>query len=116
MRIPRISPRACRRHDKGVYTYRRGIYATASCAMMSPASTSFAMASKVVYLKRLSLLAVGILVLALVCASHGQTSAQLPTSAAINFPDLYEASIAELQDGLERGHFTSVDLVKVSMS
>jgi amidase len=28
-------------------------------------------------------------------------------------PDLYEASIAELQDGLEHGHFTSVDLVKV---
>lgn len=28
------------------------------------------------------------------------------------FPDLYEASIAELQHGLERGHFTSVDLVK----
>ncbi|KAI0260061.1 amidase signature enzyme [Gloeopeniophorella convolvens] len=27
-------------------------------------------------------------------------------------PDLYEASIAELQDGLEKGHFTSVDLVK----
>lgn len=29
-------------------------------------------------------------------------------------PDLYEASIAELQDGLQKGHFTSVDLVKVS--
>ncbi|KZW00379.1 amidase signature enzyme [Exidia glandulosa HHB12029] len=28
------------------------------------------------------------------------------------FPDLYEATIAELQDGLERRHFTSVDLVK----
>ncbi|KAH9054227.1 amidase signature enzyme [Lactarius vividus] len=27
-------------------------------------------------------------------------------------PDLYEASITELQDGLENGHFTSVDLVK----
>ncbi|KAI0030560.1 amidase signature enzyme [Vararia minispora EC-137] len=27
-------------------------------------------------------------------------------------PDLYEASIAELQDGLEKGLFTSVDLVK----
>ena len=28
-------------------------------------------------------------------------------------PDLYEASIAELQHGLEKGSFTSVDLVKV---
>ncbi|EJD52035.1 amidase signature enzyme [Auricularia subglabra TFB-10046 SS5] len=34
-----------------------------------------------------------------------------PPSRAV-FPDLYEASIAELQHGLERGHFTSVDLVK----
>lgn len=31
-----------------------------------------------------------------------------------DFPDLYEASIAELQSGLHNGHFTSVDLVKVS--
>ncbi|KAF7792934.1 hypothetical protein EIP86_004037 [Pleurotus ostreatoroseus] len=30
----------------------------------------------------------------------------------ITLPDLYEASITELQDGLEQGHFTSVDLVK----
>ena len=30
-------------------------------------------------------------------------------------PDLYEASIAELQSGLESGLFTSVDLVKVSV-
>ncbi|KAH8987948.1 amidase signature enzyme [Lactarius hatsudake] len=30
----------------------------------------------------------------------------------VQLPDLYEASIAELQDGLENGHFTSVDLVK----
>lgn len=30
------------------------------------------------------------------------------------FPDLYEASIAELQEGLEKRRFTSVDLVKVS--
>ncbi|KAF8523718.1 amidase signature domain-containing protein [Hysterangium stoloniferum] len=29
-----------------------------------------------------------------------------------SFPDLYEASIAELINGLEQGHFTSVDLVK----
>ncbi|KAI0321533.1 amidase signature enzyme [Amylostereum chailletii] len=32
--------------------------------------------------------------------------------ARAELPDLYEASIAELQEGLERGHFTSVDLVK----
>ncbi|KAG6808031.1 hypothetical protein H0H92_005635 [Tricholoma furcatifolium] len=29
-----------------------------------------------------------------------------------SYPDLYEASVAELQDGLNAGHFTSVDLVK----
>lgn len=34
-------------------------------------------------------------------------------SRTIPLPDLYEASISELQDGLERGHFTSVDLVRV---
>lgn len=33
--------------------------------------------------------------------------------APTTFPDLYEASVTELQDGLERGDFTSVDLVKV---
>ena len=27
-------------------------------------------------------------------------------------PDLYEAGVLELQDGLDAGHFTSVDLVK----
>lgn len=30
------------------------------------------------------------------------------------FPDLYEASVVELEAGLDAGHFTSVDLVKVS--
>lgn len=34
-------------------------------------------------------------------------------SNAPKFPDLYEASILELQDGLNKGFFTSVDLVKV---
>ena len=34
---------------------------------------------------------------------------------ATQFPDLYEASVVELQDGLERGDFSSVDLVKVSL-
>ena len=40
--------------------------------------------------------------------------AQRQTSIS-TFPDLYEASIAELQSGLESGLFTSVDLVKVSI-
>ncbi|KIK96877.1 hypothetical protein PAXRUDRAFT_271662 [Paxillus rubicundulus Ve08.2h10] len=31
-------------------------------------------------------------------------------------PDLYEAGIAELQQGLEKGHFTSVDLVKAYLA
>lgn len=35
-------------------------------------------------------------------------------SSNTNLPDLYEASITELQDGLDKGAFTSVDLVKVS--
>ncbi|KAF9238056.1 amidase signature domain-containing protein [Melanogaster broomeanus] len=39
-------------------------------------------------------------------------------SQSVNFqlPDLYEAGIAELQQGLERGHFTSVDLVKAYLA
>ena len=32
---------------------------------------------------------------------------------AVAFPDLYEASIAELQEGLAKGLFSSEDLVKV---
>ncbi len=32
---------------------------------------------------------------------------------ALTLPDLYEASITELQDGLQGGLFTSVDLVNV---
>lgn len=36
------------------------------------------------------------------------------SAEAFTFPDLYEASIAELQSGLQSRHFTSVDLVKVS--
>ena len=34
--------------------------------------------------------------------------------ASDKFPDLYEASIAELQHGLQNGDFSSVDLVEVS--
>ncbi|KAG8763151.1 hypothetical protein FRC12_008680 [Ceratobasidium sp. 428] len=33
-------------------------------------------------------------------------------SGNLEYPDLYEASIVELQTGLDKGHFTSVDLVK----
>jgi hypothetical protein len=39
--------------------------------------------------------------------------AQLEAFSSQDFPDLYEASIAELQEGLEKRHFTSVNLVKV---
>ena len=61
------------------------------------------------------------LVLALVWAGYGfdlkqetllaRTAGQ--AAEAGTFPDLYEASIAELQAGLDGGQFTSVDLVKV---
>lgn len=37
----------------------------------------------------------------------------LQGSTATVFPDLYEASVLELQDGLNSGTFSSVDLVKV---
>ena len=60
---------------------------------------------------RVALVAVTCLALlvALTAAQEGDVVARsTPT-----FPDLYEASIAELQAGLEKGHFTSVDLVKV---
>lgn len=33
----------------------------------------------------------------------------------VEFPDLYEASVLELQKGLDAGHFTSVHLVKVCL-
>ena len=35
------------------------------------------------------------------------------STAATVFPDLYEASVLELQAGLDAGTFSSVDLVKV---
>ena len=43
---------------------------------------------------------------------HGASlvEAHKPT---VNFPDLYEASLVELQNGLQKRQFTSVDLVKV---
>ncbi|KAH9033361.1 amidase signature enzyme [Lactarius pseudohatsudake] len=42
----------------------------------------------------------------------GGPSINPDTPYHVQLPDLYEASITELQDGLESGHFTSVDLVK----
>ena len=55
-----------------------------------------------------------VLICAWPCTASQSDSGTVPNS--VTFPDLYEASIAELQDGLEKGHFTSVDLVKVSHS
>ncbi|CAE7219337.1 unnamed protein product [Rhizoctonia solani] len=40
------------------------------------------------------------------------TSSLAPCSETSRFPDLYEASIRELECGLDNGYFTSVDLVK----
>ncbi|KAI9437995.1 amidase signature enzyme [Lactarius indigo] len=42
----------------------------------------------------------------------GGSSGGTVTPHHVQLPDLYEASIAELQHGLENGQFTSVDLVK----
>jgi len=39
----------------------------------------------------------------------GQTAGSISRA----YPDLYEASVLELQQGLDVGHFSSVDLVKV---
>jgi hypothetical protein len=51
----------------------------------------------------------------LVCLAVSLLASALATPPhSTKFPDLYEASLAELQDGLDAGHFTSVDLIKVS--
>jgi hypothetical protein len=42
-----------------------------------------------------------------------EISLVLTPQACVALPDLYEASIAELQDGLANGYYSSVDLVKV---
>lgn len=42
-----------------------------------------------------------------------ENSAAVKPVAQVEFPDLYEASVLDLQNGLDAGHFTSVDLVKV---
>ncbi len=56
----------------------------------------------------------------LTCLAITRASCSEPVSAAatakVQFPDLYEASILELQEGLDAGHFSSVDLVKVYSS
>ena len=55
-----------------------------------------------------------VLALCLASALHVRLAWALPENVArASLPDLYEASIAELQDGLEKRQFTSVDLVKV---
>ena len=41
------------------------------------------------------------------------TTLDWTVNTQIVFPDLYEASVLELQAGLDAGHFSSVDLVKV---
>ncbi|KAJ6616359.1 amidase signature domain-containing protein [Mycena sp. CBHHK59/15] len=38
------------------------------------------------------------------------------STSGVTFPDLYEATIADLQAGLDAGHFTSVDLVEAYFS
>jgi len=49
-------------------------------------------------------------VLALILLSNAQFTTDHDADV---FPDLYEASVQELQDGMDAGHFTSVDLVEV---
>ncbi|KAF9238055.1 amidase signature domain-containing protein [Melanogaster broomeanus] len=41
---------------------------------------------------------------------------EISQSVDFQLPDLYEAGIAELQQSLEKGHFTSVDLVKAYLA
>jgi len=55
------------------------------------------------------------LISALLLLFLGNSWAHSPNSRSgtIVFPDLYEASVEELQNGMEAGDFTSVDLVKV---
>jgi hypothetical protein len=50
----------------------------------------------------------------LVCLAVSLLVSALATpTPPTKLPDLYEASLAELQEGLDAGHFTSVDLIKV---
>ncbi|KAF9474840.1 amidase signature enzyme [Pholiota conissans] len=54
---------------------------------------------------------VSVVLAVLACLQIANAVSSHPASA-VNFPDLYEASIPELQEGLDAGHFSSVDLVK----
>ena len=52
----------------------------------------------------------------LVCSHKALGNSLLADRTKVNdklYPDLYEASVLELQAGLEAGDFSSVDLVKV---
>lgn len=51
-------------------------------------------------------------VFALACAAYAIEQRPLRVPIA-SYPDLYEASILQLQEGLQKQTFTSVDLVKV---
>ena len=57
------------------------------------------------------LVCAALLVSGVVCSSFAPMAGSNET-----LPDLYEASIMELQDGLDKGLFTSVDLVKVYLA
>lgn len=63
---------------------------------------------------RLGIASLFALFLAFAWAGMGFRQESTRAPAPSQFPDLYEASITELQDGLQKGLFTSVDLVKVS--
>jgi amidase len=67
---------------------------------------------------RLVLIYVVGLVFSFMVGARGNTvktqSSYSRRSLFLKYPDLYEATIAELQEGLARGHFSSVELVKVS--
>lgn len=52
-------------------------------------------------------------VIYLVAQIHLSWATSVHNEARDSFPDLYEASVVELQTGLQRRQFTSVDLVKV---
>lgn len=54
-----------------------------------------------------------LLAVSLAFTSGGAFVSDVRTNAT-GYPDLYEASIAELQSGLDSARFTSVDLVKAS--
>lgn len=62
--------------------------------------------------KRFSKWRFAIILAILACLQIVKTISSHP-AAPVRFPDLYEASIAELQEGLDAGYFSSVDLVKV---